>query len=120
VPTRSAPAVTRRWDPIGFALESFDGIGTEEELRRTALRSTVRHALQRRDVDGISAPPEPRRGTGVFVGVMTEKLLTYALGRGLDYYEHAAVRKIVADGRTRIFRFSSIRAWASCGARRFR
>ena len=33
----------------------------------------------------------------VFVGVMTERLLTYALGRGLDYSDMPAVRKIVHD-----------------------
>ena len=33
----------------------------------------------------------------IFVGVMTEKMLTYALGRGLEYYDMPAVRKIVRD-----------------------
>ena len=44
----------------------------------------------------------------IFVGVMTEKMLTYALGRGLEYYDMPAVRKIVQDGRSKDFRFSSI------------
>ena len=44
----------------------------------------------------------------IFVGVMTEKMLTYALGRGLEYYDMPAVRKIVQDARTNDFRFSSI------------
>ena len=44
----------------------------------------------------------------IFVGVMTEKMLTYALGRGLEYYDMPAVRKIVRDGRSKNFRFSSI------------
>jgi hypothetical protein len=44
----------------------------------------------------------------VFVGVMTEKLLTYALGRGVQYYDMPAVRKIVQDAGAHDFRFSSL------------
>jgi hypothetical protein len=40
--------------------------------------------------------------------VLTEKMLTYALGRGLEYYDMPAVRKIVANARTNDYRFSSI------------
>ena len=39
---------------------------------------------------------------------MTEKLLTYALGRGVEYYDMPAVRKIVKDAGTRDFKFSSL------------
>ena len=38
------------------------------------------------------------RRPDVFVGTLTEKLLTYGLGRGLDFYDAPAVRKIVRDG----------------------
>jgi hypothetical protein len=44
----------------------------------------------------------------VFVGVFTEKMLTYALGRGLEYYDMPAVRKIVRDARSTNYRFSAI------------
>jgi hypothetical protein len=44
----------------------------------------------------------------VFVGVMTEKLLTYALGRGVEYYDMPAVRRIVRDAAARDFKFSSL------------
>ena len=44
----------------------------------------------------------------VFVGVMTEKLLTYALGRGVKYYDMPAVRKIVRDAHDNDYRFSSL------------
>jgi hypothetical protein len=43
-----------------------------------------------------------------FVSVMTEKLLTYGLGRGLEYYDMPAVRKIVRDASPNGFRFSSL------------
>ena len=39
---------------------------------------------------------------------MTEKMLTYALGRGIEYYDMPAVRKIVQDSRSKDFRFSSV------------
>ena len=39
---------------------------------------------------------------------MTEKLLTYGLGRGLEYYDAAAVRKIVRDADSKDDRFSSL------------
>jgi hypothetical protein len=43
-----------------------------------------------------------------FVRTMTEKMLTYALGRGLDYYDLPAVRRIVRDAATNNYRFSSL------------
>ena len=43
----------------------------------------------------------------LFVGTLTEKLLTYALGRGVEYYDAPAVRKIVREAAAEDFRFSS-------------
>jgi hypothetical protein len=39
---------------------------------------------------------------------MIEKLLTYALGRGLQYYDEPAIRKVISDAKTEGYRFSSI------------
>jgi len=44
----------------------------------------------------------------LFVPTFTEKLLTYALGRGVEYYDAPAVRKIVRDGVTKDYHFSSL------------
>src|SRR5437870_3189742 len=44
----------------------------------------------------------------LFVTTFTEKLLTYGLGRGVEYYDAPAVRKILRDSREEDFRFSSI------------
>jgi Protein of unknown function (DUF1585) len=44
----------------------------------------------------------------VFSGVMAEKLLTYALGRGVEYYDMPAVRKIVQQAQSNDLRFSSL------------
>jgi hypothetical protein len=44
----------------------------------------------------------------LFVNTLTEKLVTYALGRGVEYYDAPAIRKIVRDARNDDYRFSSI------------
>jgi len=44
----------------------------------------------------------------LFVTTTTEKLLTYALGRGIEYYDAAAVRKVVREARDNDYRFSSL------------
>jgi mono/diheme cytochrome c family protein len=96
-------------DPIGFALESFDGVGRWRNTEEGVAINTTGTLFNGAEVEGIVglrrnlvAQPE------IFVGVMTEKMLTYALGRGLEYYDMPAVRKIVRDAKSRDFRFSSI------------
>jgi hypothetical protein len=96
-------------DPIGFALEGFDGIGRIRRTEDGVLIDTSGTLFNGATVDGVAglrrnrvAQPE------IFVGVMTEKLLTYALGRGLEYYDMPAVRKILRDGRNTDYRFSAI------------
>ncbi|MBV9503786.1 MAG: DUF1592 domain-containing protein [Acidobacteriia bacterium] len=96
-------------DPIGFALENFDAVGhwrTSDDGAHIDPSGTLFDGTR---VDGPTAlrkmvlsRPE------VFVGVMTEKLLTYALGRGLEYYDMPAVRKIVRDAAAQNYQFSSL------------
>jgi hypothetical protein len=99
----------RQMDPIGFALENFDGVGhwrSTEDGARIDPSGTLFNGASLDGVVGLrkalSAHPE------IFVGVMTEKMLTYALGRGIEYYDMPAVRKVVQDARGNDFRFSSI------------
>lgn len=96
-------------DPIGFALENFDGIGRWRTVDEGAVIDPSGTLFDGTKVDGpvalrnmIASRPE------VFVGVMTERLLTYALGRGLDYTDMPAVRKIVHDAEANGFRFSAL------------
>ena len=58
------------------------------------------------DVDGLEAAL--LRRPELFAGAFTEKLLTYASGRGVEYYDAPAVRAIVRQARSRDFRISSI------------
>ena len=96
-------------DPIGFALENFDAVGhwrTSDEGARIDPSGTLFNGAR---VDGPAALRQMLLSRPeVFVGVMTEKLLTYALGRGLEYYDMPAVRKIDRDAAGQDFRFSSL------------
>jgi hypothetical protein len=99
----------RLMDPLGFALENFDGIGqwrTAEDGARIDASGTLYNGVTVEGAVGLRQALVSH--PDIFVGVMTEKMLTYALGRGLEYYDMPAVRKIVQDSRNRDFRFSSI------------
>src|SRR5262249_34958772 len=96
-------------DPIGFALENFDGVGhwrTKDEGRTIDPSGTLFNGAP---LDGAVGLRRALVGQqDIFVGVLTEKMLTYGLGRGLEYYDMPGVRKIVKDSRKNDFRFSSL------------
>jgi len=99
----------RLMDPIGFALENFDGVGhwrTNEDGAKIDPSGTLFNGAT---LDGAAGLRQALAAQPVvFVGVMTEKMLTYAVGRGIEYYDMPAVRKVVQDARNKDFRFSSI------------
>ena len=98
-------------DPLGFALENFDAIG--EWRSRDRYAGTVIDASGKL-VDGtaVNSPADLRqalmRRPEQFVQTMTEKLMTYALGRSVEYYDMPVVRAIVRDAARDNYRFSSI------------
>ena len=97
-------------DPLGFALENFDVIGgwrTVDESGKPvdASGATVSGAK----IEGLSGLralllEQPEQ----FPRTVTEKLLSYALGRRLEYYDRPAVREIVRDAAAHEYRWSSI------------
>jgi len=97
-------------DPLGFALENFDAIGgwrTIGEGRRPidasgALPSGTKFA----GLSGLRSVLLDRREQ--FVKTVSEKLLMYALGRGVEYYDLPAARKIVRDAASTDYRWSSV------------
>jgi hypothetical protein len=97
-------------DPFGFALENFDAIGSWRTI--TEAGTPVNAIVQLADGSQVEGPATLRQmllsRPNVFVGTMTEKMLTYALGRGLDYYDMPTVRKIVRDAAASNYRFSTI------------
>jgi hypothetical protein len=96
-------------DPVGFALENFDAIGRWRASDDGAKIDPSGTLFNGSRVDGPAALRQTLTSRPeVFVGVMTEKLLTYALGRGVEYYDMPAVRRIVNDAGTHDFKFSSL------------
>jgi hypothetical protein len=97
-------------DPLGFALENFDGVGrwrSRAEGNAPIDASAVLPDGTAFDgVDGLRRVLLSR--SDLFVHTMTEKLLTYALGRGLEYYDQPAVRGIVRDAAKHDLRFSGL------------
>jgi hypothetical protein len=96
-------------DPIGFSMENYDAVGR------------WRSSADGKPIDATGALPDGSSFQGVaglekallgrpelFVDTFTEKLFTYALGRGAEYYDAPAIRKVVRDSRDQDFRFSSI------------
>jgi hypothetical protein len=99
----------RMMDPIGFALENFDATGrwrAKEDDRPIDASGTLFTGAVLDGVVGLRR--EIAKNPDVFVGVLTEKLMTYALGRGIEYYDMPAVRGVVQDARAGNYRFSSI------------
>jgi hypothetical protein len=86
-------------DPAGFALENFDAIGrwrgVDESWNPLDTSGALPDGTKFQGAAGLRAAlvRRPER----FTNTVAEKLLTYALGRGLEYYDMPAVRKIVSD-----------------------
>ena len=97
-------------DPAGLSMENFDAIGRwrdrSEDWTPIDAAGSIPGGGGFEGVAGLRdtllARPE------IFVGAMTEKLLTYALGRGLDHRDGAAVRRIVRTAAGDDYRFSSL------------
>jgi hypothetical protein len=98
-------------DPLGFSLENFDTIGayrTMDRFTRTKIDTSGKL------VDGtvVNGPSDLRnallRHPEQFAQTLTEKLMTYALGRGIEYFDMPSVRKIVREAKRDNYKFSSI------------
>jgi cytochrome c5 len=99
----------RRMDPLGFALENFDAIGRWRDKDGGADIDAVIE-LSGETVDSPRAFREAllREGDGEFIRTVAEKLLTYALGRGVMYYDAPAIRRMVRALETDGYRWSSL------------
>ena len=102
----------RMIDPAGLALENFDAIGawrTRDGGTRGTLVDASGQLVDGTKVDGVVALRQALlREPDIFVSTVTEKLMTYALGRGLTASDMPAVRAIVRDAQRDGYRFSSI------------
>jgi hypothetical protein len=99
----------RQMDPIGFSLENFDAVGRWRDADTGQPIDAAGSLVDGSDFTGVSglehallARPE------LLVRTLTEKLLTFALGRGVEHYDAPAVRQIVRDARDDDYRFSRL------------
>jgi hypothetical protein len=96
-------------DPLGLSLENFDAVGRWRSLGESAARIDASGVLP--DGTRFEGPAGLRNAllqSDRFVPTVTEKLLTYALGRGLEPYDAPAVRAIVRAASRDDYRFSSL------------
>ena len=97
-------------DPLGFALENFDAIGMwRSKAEGNAVidaSSTLVDGTRLDGANGLRTLLLARRSE--FVGAVTEKLLAYALGRSIKYYDYPAIRKIIRETAATDHRWSSV------------
>jgi mono/diheme cytochrome c family protein len=96
-------------DPLGFALENFDGVGM---WRQKEIGGVVDATGQLADGTPVNGPVTLRDGLlkkkDMFARTLTQKLMTYGLGRGLEASDMPLVRAIAATAGTQNYRFSTI------------
>jgi len=96
-------------DPIGFALENFDMVGTWRDLDG---KTPIDASGQLVDGSKLTSVLDLRNALlsrqEMFVTTATQKLMTYGLGRTVQYYDLPTVRKIVRQAAQNDFRFSSL------------
>jgi hypothetical protein len=96
-------------DPYGFALENYDAVGAWRDKDAGMPIDAKTQLADGTAVDGpIGLRAAILRRPETFVGTMTEKLLIYALGRGLEPYDMPTVRRLVKESAQKDYRFSSV------------
>ena len=102
----------RLMDPLGFALENFDGIGRWRDSAAEEGAGQIDSSGVLPDGTQFGGPAGLRdilvNKRGMFVETFTERLLTYALGRGVEQYDAPIIRRIVREASADDQRWSSI------------
>ena len=96
-------------DPLGLSLERYDAVGRRRSIEAGApidVSGSLPDGSTFADVDGLEKALLKR--PELFVSTLVEKLETYALGRGVDYYDAPATRAIVRDARSQNYRLTSL------------
>jgi hypothetical protein len=99
-----------RMDPIGFALENFDGVGKWRDKDAGSpidASGTLPGGVKFQGPAGLKKLLATNY-RDQFDSTVTEKLLTYALGRGLEYYDKPAVRSILRQAARDNYRMSAL------------
>jgi hypothetical protein len=96
-------------DPIGFALENFDAVGRWRDYEEGAPVDVLGGLPDGSEFNGVAGLEAALlRHPELFAQTLTEKLLTFALGRGVEYYDAPAIRKILRAAESEGYRFSSL------------
>jgi hypothetical protein len=96
-------------DPLGFSLENFDAIGRYRDKDASGIIDSSGELADGTPVkDAVDLEQILMEHPEYFVDTFTEKLLTYALGRGLEYYDMPVVRAITQQAEEENYRFSAI------------
>jgi hypothetical protein len=99
-------------DPIGFALENFDADAKWRTKHGGNGGTPIDTSVELWDGTKVNGPIELRqallRYSPQFVRMITEKMMTFALGRGTEYYDLPVIRSIVRDAEKSNYRFTSI------------
>jgi len=107
--TPSCATCHRVMDPLGLALENFDGIG---QWRVKEPGGNIDPAGQLADGSRVDGPVALRKAVlkrpELFVRTVTQKLMTYGLGRGMEYTDMPVIRGIASASAAQKYRFSSV------------
>ena len=100
----------RTIDPVGFAMENFDAVGRWRDLEVEDQPVDASGAVPgEKEFNGVDGLEEALlRRSDLFATTLAENLLTFALGRGIEYYDAPAIRKIVTAAEKDDYRFSSL------------
>jgi hypothetical protein len=96
-------------DPVGLSLENFDAVGRWRDMEAGQPVDASGGLPDDSEFDGVEGLEKGLLARpDLFVGTLAERLLTYALGRGLTTHDAPAIRRIVRDARRDDFRFSPL------------
>jgi hypothetical protein len=99
----------QQMDPVGFSLENFDAIGRWRSTDAGRAIDTAGGLVDGSEFSGVEGLEQALLNRPeLFVRTLTEKLLSFGLGRGVEYYDAPAVRQIVRDARADNYRLSRL------------
>jgi hypothetical protein len=96
----------KRMDPLGFALENFDATGAWRDKDGKFPVDASGKLPDGRSFKDARELKKILKSSPQFVVNLSEKLLTYALGRGLDYKDQCAIKEVVEKVKTSELKFS--------------
>ena len=97
-----------KMDPLGFALENFDGIGAWRDVDGKFPIDPSGELPTGEAINGPDGLKNVLKSRETFIRTLSENLLTFALGRGLEYFDKCAVDEICRQLKANDFRFSAL------------